>query len=112
MSKLIVDMPMPKCCARCFLADENDRCSILGTVATQKGRMPNCPIKGVLPDEHGDLIDRDVLRREISVLQDTTIIPWAIAKQYADIAKNSALMIIDDQKPIIAATERSNNGQD
>lgn len=58
---LIIDMPMPTCCARCFLADENDRCSILGTVATQKGRMPNCPIKGVLPDEHGDLIDADAI---------------------------------------------------
>ena len=47
---LIIDMQMPKCCARCFLADENDRCSILGTVATQKGRMPNCPIKGEISE--------------------------------------------------------------
>lgn len=67
MSKLIIDMPMPTCCARCFLADENDRCSILGTVATQKGRMPNCPIKGVLPETHGRLIDASTV---IGIQQD------------------------------------------
>ena len=70
MSKLIIDMEMPKSCADCPLLDE--RWDYPMCIVTQETRgynfdtlnkkMDKCPIVGVLPDEHGDLIDRDELK--------------------------------------------------
>lgn len=67
--KLIVEMDMPRCCADCPLLDERGDYPMC--IATQETRgynfdtrnkkMDKCPINGVLPDEHGDLIDRDAL---------------------------------------------------
>lgn len=82
MSKLIVEMEMPKNCPcelsaevfdpfgnygghqPCFAwygiparSKEFDRCVV------RSERPSWCPIKGVLPDEHGDLIDRDELKK-------------------------------------------------
>lgn len=74
--KLIVEMEMPKDCPMCPLAhynkiDEFTGCEVAPfkryAVKTDKAyaesdcRPDWCPIKGVLPDEHGDLIDRDAL---------------------------------------------------
>lgn len=63
---LIIDMPMPKNCCECDLRQDNfDRgeqyCPFTGVECLSIGRQAKCPIKGELPDEHGDLIDRDVL---------------------------------------------------
>lgn len=65
MTKLIVEMEkVPKNCddgcwgylsGECPWSDHVDGYTMNG------GRPRNCPIKGVLPDEHGDLIDRDAL---------------------------------------------------
>ena len=75
MSKLIVEMEMPQACPcefayyssqgifrPCFAWygiparwSEVEKCAENGT------RPDWCPNKGVLPDEHGDLIDRDAL---------------------------------------------------
>ena len=82
MSKLIVEMEMPKGCPcelsaevfdpsgnygghePCFAwygiparSKEFDRCVV------RSERPSWCPICGVLPEEHGDLIDRDKLKR-------------------------------------------------
>ncbi len=64
MTKLIVEMEMPHSCFDCpchngqggyyFQADKHHR-YIYNDIP------PWCPIKGVLPETHGDLIDRDVL---------------------------------------------------
>ena len=71
---LIVDMPMPKRCFDCPMHDYvSNRSSSLPSVVRpvcnahhELTPIPNgnerpdwCPIKGVLPDEHVDLIDRD-----------------------------------------------------
>lgn len=71
MSKLIVEMPMPKCCDDCDANYDCCACGISGAAwfhnprykefDPSKERLPDCPIVGVLPDEHGDLIDRDAL---------------------------------------------------
>ena len=66
---LIIDMPMPKCCADCPMIALSDRGMIclcteaLLEIDYDKKRPSWCPIKGVLPDEHGDLIDKDKLKR-------------------------------------------------
>lgn len=73
MSKLIVEMEMPTCCDDC---DANYDCCACGISRAlwfhdprykefdpSKERLPDCPIVGVLPDEHVDLIDRDKLKR-------------------------------------------------
>lgn len=78
MSKLIIEMEMPIVCADCpicicingmkpayckaVLVDDDN--IVDGTMwkETDPNAIPNwCPIKGVLPDEHGDLVDRDEL---------------------------------------------------
>ena len=69
--KLIVEMDMPKCCDDCDANYDSCACGISRKAWYRnprcpgfdpgKERMPDCPIKGVLPEEHGDLIDRDVL---------------------------------------------------
>ena len=74
MSKLIVEMEMPKSCEFCHMANWNKLNELTGCDAVSgkrnvpdndefwnKGRPSWCPIKGVLPEQHGDLIDRDVL---------------------------------------------------
>jgi hypothetical protein len=76
MSKLIVEMETPQGCP-CELATEIEGyfypCfAYYGVVeravefdeCMRNGTRPDwCPIKGALPDEHGDLIDRDALRK-------------------------------------------------
>lgn len=68
MSKLIIEMEMPKRCGACkcrqveFDIDRVDVfCGIKDNeyVENPDSRPSWCPIKGVLPDEHGDLVDRD-----------------------------------------------------
>lgn len=69
MSKLIVEMEMPMCCDDCDANYDCCACGISGALwfhnprykefDPSKERLPDCPICGVLPDEHGDLIDRD-----------------------------------------------------
>lgn len=78
--KLIVEMKMPNDCPMCPMShynklDEFTGCEVapnkMYAVKTDKayaesiGRPDWCPIKGVLPDEHGDLIDRDVARKYV-----------------------------------------------
>lgn len=106
MSKLIVEMEMPKACP-CELATEIEGnfypCfAYYGVVeravefdkCMRDGNRPDwCPIKGVLPDEHGDLIDRDALL-------ETCI--------YYDINPNKSVVDADNiqDMPVIIAAER------
>ena len=69
---LIIDMPMPKACRwyedgttkLCPIAEfggGGSACSITKLFEPFNDNRPSwCPIKGELPDAHGDLIDRDV----------------------------------------------------
>lgn len=73
---LIIDMPMPKDCPQCPMAhwnklDEFTGCEVAAgklfaatrdkAYAESTCRPSWCPIKGVLPDEHGRLGDLDEL---------------------------------------------------
>lgn len=71
---LIVDMPMPvkewnclDCKAMCADLMRGHYCGItkktINTLKNMRARPDWCPIKGELPEQHGDLIDRDVLRK-------------------------------------------------
>lgn len=70
MSKLIIEMEMdgiPSCCGLCdplftvVCATKHDQ--TIDKMMLRVGRPSWCPICGVLPEEHGDLIDRDKLKR-------------------------------------------------
>jgi hypothetical protein len=74
MSKLIIEMDMPKNCEDCLLCEtvyvDFEYCKLYCLAKDREkieiiteGVPTWCPIKGVLPDEHGDLIDRDKLKR-------------------------------------------------
>lgn len=72
---LIIDMPMPKGCYFCPMSATyptdwycnafDDSTSIDGCAPMDK-RPSWCPICGVLPDEHGDLIDRTLLCADLA----------------------------------------------
>lgn len=67
MSKLIVEMEMPAGCANCPMGDDDSRfCKAAKKYIPMLGRPSWCPIKGVLPEEHGDLVDRDELFETIN----------------------------------------------
>lgn len=61
--KLIVEMEMPKCCWECACCDtEYQYCVASRKQLDDLNERPSwCPIKGVLPDEHGDLVDTDTV---------------------------------------------------
>lgn len=74
MSKLIVEMEMPKVCITkggyygncpmdrvwCIQRNAPSEMVIKDAYADMTESIPSwCPIKGVLPEEHGELIDRD-----------------------------------------------------
>ena len=76
MTKLIVEMEMPKVCMTkdgfygdcpmdrlwCVQRNAPSGTKMIDAYAELKDNIPSwCPIKGVLPDEHGDLIDRNYL---------------------------------------------------
>lgn len=105
--KLIVEMEMPRACpcdligigyAMCCSASsgipkrvaEYDECVKNGT------RPDWCPIKGVLPDEHGDLIDRDELKK--LCWHDDVFDLWV---SHTEI----------DQQPTVIAAERKDDEQ-
>jgi hypothetical protein len=78
MSKLIVEMGMPENCYECHFSTDcsfcegyDDVCVLAPKDAVYKwnfsdGIKPSarpswCPIKGVLPEEHGDIVDIDLV---------------------------------------------------
>ena len=74
MSKLIVEMEMPQACRwnedgttkRCPIAEWGGACAVTKLFEPSfDNRPPWCPIKGVLPDEHGDLVDADTVLWEV-----------------------------------------------
>lgn len=96
MSKLIVEMELPKhMCCDCEISIDGFACK---KSRTNGGK---CPIVGVLPDEHGDLIDRDALMIE---LMDRGI----EGVQTDDLAEFQ--QIVMDAKAVIAA-ERKDDEQ-
>jgi hypothetical protein len=114
MSKLIVEMDMPTVCDECHMMYDGIVCVATGTEVYPnrqarilkngrvfdpcENRLDDCPIVGVLPDEHGDLIDRDELLKEC----------------YPDDEFDSYVIYADDihkAKAVIAA-ERKDNGTD
>ena len=95
---LIIDMPMPSRCGECpLLYMDIVTCTVTGKDCTEYGaeRPSWCPIKGVLPDEHGDLVDRDELKEKFC--DDDAIDNYA--REYIDAAQ------------IIIAAERKDDGK-
>lgn len=102
MSKLIVEMEMPTRCIRCKVRLKCKRyvCGLQQDIAEDLNPLigdKDCLIKGVLPEEHGDLIDRDELRKMKVFSQEFNryVVP---------------MMYIEEVKPIIAA-ERKDDEQ-
>ncbi len=119
MSKLIVEMEMPQNCFECNFHCVGQFCDGMGYCSAvppycdddcrpcEEKRPDWCPIKGVLPEQHGDLIDRDVYlkllesykesKRGVCENKEFVVALQAISKQ------------IKCVKAVIAA-ERANDG--
>ena len=109
MSKLIVEMEMPENCKKCPLVGmdhfgqirckgQGGRLIHLKNFQTEIERPSWCPIVGVLPEEHGDLVDRDALL-------ETCI--------YYNIDPNKSAVDADNiqDMPVIIAAERKDDEQ-
>lgn len=102
--KLIVEMEkVPKNCddgcwgylsGECPWADHVDGYTMNG------GRPRNCPIKGVLPEEHGDLVDVDTVLWEVL---DNQGIETAMPVTVGDVLEGYDV-------PIVIAAERKDDG--
>ncbi len=107
MSKLIVDMEMPKSCpcdligagyAMCCSAANTRERIIEYDECVKNGTRPSwCPIVGVLPETHGDLIDRDEI--ESDIIKSLGIKD----RRYLLPAENAIWKVIDRQQAVIAA---------
>ena len=72
MTKLIVEMEMPSACpcdligigyAMCCSAANSKKRIVEYDECVKNGTKPDwCPICGVLPDEHGDLVDKETAK--------------------------------------------------
>lgn len=99
---LIVDMPMPKNCGECpLLYMEIVKCTVNGNDCTEYGseRPSWCPIKGVLPEEHGDLVDTDTVLWEVL---DSEGIETAMPVTVGDVIEGYDV-------PIVIAAERKDD---
>ena len=104
---VIVRMEMPWDCTFCPMAHWDCQSELAGCNAVNgkryakptdefwnKGRPSWCPIVGVLPEQHGDLIDRDALLKEC----------------YPDDEFDAHVIYADDihkAKAVVSASERS-----
>ena len=120
MSKLIVEMEMPQACpcefadsssgifTPCFAyygvverAAEFDKCA-------RSGRRPEwCPIKGVLPEEHGDLIDRSALWELMCTYDDYQ---GAKGSHDLELIHRDSILFAIETAPTVIAAERSEHG--
>lgn len=119
---LIIDMPMPRDCICCPMAhwnklDEFTGCEVaegkLFEVTRNKEyaesnyRPDWCPIKGVLPDEHGDLIDRDAVKKEIMKRMPRGCMSGSADREGIVCTRRMMLYPISHAKVIVAAERRN-----
>lgn len=68
---IVIDMELPNTCRSCNLSFDaygsitEGKCAALrcGVTYMNDRRNPICPIVGEIPGEHGDLIDRDYVKK-------------------------------------------------
>lgn len=57
---IILDLSMPETCRECGLETYTGLCAVTGAEVNNerlRGRHRRCPIKGMIPSEHGKIID-------------------------------------------------------
>lgn len=88
MSECIVRIDMPSCCDECPMEYDGFMCAAIHKrfypkkdgryleplIDPNEERLPDCPILAVLPEKHGDLIDRDAV--VASVINTPKLFGW------------------------------------
>lgn len=108
---LIIDMPMPKVCDECPMMYDGIVCMATGTEVypnrearilkngrtfdPSENKLDDCPFKGVLPEEHGDLIDADEVWKRAGRKGEADMI--ALAREFCN-------------APIVIAAEMKDDG--
>lgn len=113
---VIVRMDMPKDCAYCPMSHWNKMNELTGCDAVGGKRYVSskdefwrvtrpswCPIIGVLPEQHGDLIDRDHFKESLDMVCDAGGWLEPITQAVRVYCKKQ----VDAEKTIVPATERS-----
>lgn len=114
MSEVIVRMKMPKDCYDCPMYDfasYRGKLTLCCNAHLDLKPIPNngnprpswCPIIGVLPEQHGDLIDRDQFKENLDMVCYAGGWLNTITQAVRDYCKKQ----VDAEKTIVPATERS-----
>ena len=115
MSVLVKGMRMPNNCMACDLEEVDDcgngyRCPLIYKGYTAKirqdGKLPKCPLVEI-PEKHGDLIDRNDLKKEYAMGFDcNNCVSNQKSCQYdAFYAKMDFCLMLDDAPVVIEAEE-------
>lgn len=108
MSEVIVRMEMPKNCAMCR-CHVDGWCYLLSAFEIQPSKCtydskPSwCPIIGELPEQHGDLIDRDHFKENLDMVCDAGGWLEPVTQSVRVYCKKQ----VDCERAIVPATERS-----
>lgn len=113
MSKLIVEMEMPKSCP-CDLANGDTPCFAAHGIPKRWADFEKhskllytrpwwCPIVGELPEQHGDLIDRDHFKENLDMVCDAGGWLEPVTQSVRVYCKKQ----VDSERAIVPATERS-----
>lgn len=120
MSKLIVEMEMPICCADCpcciclngmkpayckavMVDDDNIVDGLMWRETDPNNRPSWCPIVGVLPEEHGDLVDKETAKNAF----DSSFLTFRMKD--GETMRGFYQRTIDEL-PVLIAAERKDNG--
>ena len=126
MSKLIVEMEMPKTCP-CDLTNGDTPCFAAHGIPKRWADFEKhskllhtrpwwCPIIGVLPEQHGRLVDADAMAKDLEYdceldargLDDMTIVGYQREHlQFDKDCKQNCMRYLTEQETVVPATERS-----
>ena len=109
MAQVIVEMEMPKRCINCGVRLKCKRyvCGLQQDIAEDLNPLmgdKDCNIKGVLPDEHGDLVDKETAKNAF----DSSFLTFRMKD--GETMRGFYQRTIDEL-PVLIAAERKDDGK-
>ena len=84
MNECVVRMEMPQNCNKCPMKEWGGACGITKRFEMCDNRPSWCPILAVLPEKHGDLIDREIAAEGLSEKYNSCVMTCGAVMQFID----------------------------